>query len=290
MMTSQTSVSALRINSEICFTDAKGRHKKSLEKRAMKLLSSAEPLLKRVLEPDEEIQYVTLACTPFSILEFLTTGWWITLVKRCLLVVTDRRLLHLPAKTNSKPKGSISQVVFGDAEELALKGLFGTELKIRYADGKKESFTGMPMIAGKKLQTLLPQRAGQGHRTLAQGRCYLCPRCFRELNPDQVRCSGCNLGFKHKALAIKYSLLFPGGGYFYTEHPVLGALDAIAELILILMFVLGLVMGLQGDSEAWMIAGVFGVMLLFEKLITIYHATHYVAERLPADKTFDAMA
>ena len=88
---------------------------------------------------------------------------------------------------------------------------------------------------------------------------------------------------------MKYSILFPGGGYFYTGHPWLGIADAFAEVFLFLMMISGLFLafGPEGDPEvALILMAIFGVFLIIEKLVTIYHAQHFVAERVPADREY----
>ena len=80
----------------------------------------------------------------------------------------------------------------------------------------------------------------------------------------------------------RYSLLIPGGGYFYTGHPVMGSVDALVELFFLLAFLGGFALLAEGDVEAVSVLVMFGVLLGLEKLLTIYHSRHYVTEFLPA--------
>ncbi len=278
----------LPINRDVAFSDVQGRHKPGLEKKQMKLLAKAAPLLRKVLEPDEEIHFVAPGATPYSTLEFLTAGWLIVYLKRCLLVVTDRRLLHIPARYSFEPKMSISQVRYGDVVEHKVGAFLGGKLKLTYRDNRKETFTAFPGWAAKKLKAMLPPRSGQGPASMVKGRQYLCPRCAAVLAQDSATCAGCSLPFKDKKTALKYSLLYPGGGYFYTGHSWLGIGDAITEGILILMVILGLVMTFDPEvgSDGLFVVVPFGILLAIEKAITVYHAQHFVAERLPADRRF----
>ncbi len=284
----------LPINRDVAFTDVQGRHKPGLEKKQMKLLAKAAPMLRKILQPGEEIHLVAPGVSPFSALEFLTTGWVINYLKRCLLVVTDRRLLHLPARYSFEPKMSIAQVPYGDVVEFKVGRFLGTRLTLTYRDNRKETFTAFPGWAGKKLKALLPGRSGQGQASMVKGRQHLCPRCAAVLaeemiaNADSAICAGCSLSFKDKKTALKYSLLYPGGGYFYTGHPWLGIGDAITEAFLILMVILGVFMMFDPEvgPDALFLVGFFGVFLAIEKAVTVYHAQHFVAERLPADRRF----
>jgi hypothetical protein len=250
-------------------------------------LTKVGPLVRAVLEPDEKILLLAEATSPFAVLEWLTTGWIITIVKRCVLVATDRRLLHVPAKSDLSHKLSISEVRHADLEEVTVRSFLGGKLSLRYRDGSQESFISLRGAAAAKLRQLLEGRTGRGHVTAMAGRRrYLCPRCARPLEVDVTTCPGCNLGFKTRAQAVKYSILLPGGGYFYTGHPVLGLFDALTETFLTVFVLFSLYMGLSGDQEAWTMAALFGVVLLLEKLITVYHASHYVREVMPADRDF----
>ncbi len=278
----------LPFNREIAFTDVKGVHKPRLEKKQRKLIAKATPLLRKMLEPDEEIHLVTYGCSPYSALEFFTTGVMIIHLKRCLLVVTDRRILHLPTKTNFAPKMSVAEIRYGDVTELKVGSFLGSKLKVTFRGGKKEELTGLPGWAAKKMKALLPARSGQGAASMAARRRHLCPKCTQGIAADSYSCSGCGLLFKDKKTATKVSLLYPGGGYFYTRHPWFGLGDALVEIFLILMIALSLFMafGSEGDPEALPLVAILVIFLAIEKAVTVYHAHHFVAERIPANRKF----
>ncbi len=272
----------LRVNYAVCFSDSKGQSKKSVEKLQTRLLTAATPILQPILEADEEVLYAAEAVSPYSVVELLMTGWIITTIKRCLLVVTNRRLLHLPIKPSLKPRGSIAEIRFGDAQSLEVKGALGKKLTVVYRGGKQEAFTIARREGAAKLNALLPQIARGTAMTAEPGRHFLCPRCARRQQAGAEQCPACGQAFKTRKRALFWSLVAPGGGYFYTGHTVLGLMDAVTEALLIIFAILGVVMGLEGEEGGWTIALTFGVLLAIEKLVTIYHANHYVAELMPA--------
>ncbi len=272
----------LAIDRALCFADAKGRPSRRVEKRTTKLLAKVSPILERIMEPDEQIVGAAPACSPFSTLEFLTTGYIITAIKRCVLVITDRRMLHLPTKSNSSPRGSISQVRFADVESASAKGLLAKELKLVYRDGRKEGFSGLDRASARRFGAWIAERAGQGAPSAVGGRHFLCPECARALAEADDRCGGCGFAFRNRKKALRYSLAFPGGGYFYTGHPVMGVLDALVEGFLILTIVSGVGLAMAGEPDMWPGLAILAAALGFEKLITVYHASHYVSEFLPA--------
>ena len=93
---------------------------------------------------------------------------------------------------------------------------------------------------------------------------------------------------QRRRAAIRLSVFYPGGGYFYTGHPVLGLGDAVTEGLLLILFVGGLIDVLTGEkgSEGWTLVAILGAALFIEKAQTIYHAKHYVNEYIPVDKNF----
>ena len=77
------------------------------------------------------------------------------------------------------------------------------------------------------------------------------------------------------------SLLIPGGGYFYTGHWILGLMDFLVEAALAALAILAIAQPDPGDPDPVTSAIVYLVILAIEKLITIYHAVHYVGEFIP---------
>jgi hypothetical protein len=272
----------VRVNEAVCFSDAQGRHKSSIEKNQRKLLGKAEPVLQPILEEGEEVLNVVVGMTPYSAMEFLTTGWIITTIKACLLVVTPRRILHLPITSTFRPRGSVAEIRYGDVQSLEVSGVLGKRLVAQYRNGKKEAFTIRGMGAAAKLRALLATIDRNAAPTAEPGRHFLCPRCARRLQAGMEQCPACGQEFKTRKRATFWSLVAPGGGYFYTGHPVLGLMDAFTETILIVVTLFGIVQALNGDPEAAPMALVCGAALALEKLLTVYHANHYVAEFLPA--------
>ncbi len=270
------------VDRALCFADAKGRPSPRVEKQATKHLERAGAVLDRVLEPEERVVGVVTACAPFSVLEFLTTGWIITAMKRCLLVVTDRRLLQLPTKSNWTPRGNVAQIRFADLESAKVVGWAGKKLVLEYRGGKKETFTGLGGAAVKRLGEQLSEQAGQGEPSVDGGRHFICPQCAHSLAGAEDSCTQCGFAFRSRKKALRYSLVFPGGGYFYTGHPVMGVLDGLVEGFLLLVIVPGVFMAIAGEPDMWLGLGVLSAALAFEKLITVYHAGHYASEFLPA--------
>lgn len=266
------------------FTTHGGKFREKQKKQQLNILRNFVPVLKHVLEPDEEILLAARAISPFRILEELTTGWLIFIIRRCVLVLTNRRILVFPTNPRFVPRDSISQIHFNDIESYKA----GRKLKLKYKNGVSETFHRV--INGKKVGKVLSVLTrGSSASTQYRGRHAVCPKCRSGLIEDRYTCPKCRLEFKNPGTAKLLSVIFPGGGYFYTRHPFLGIVDALVELPLTVFFLIYLLGDLMGNPQfqgGLSVAAALGGILLFEKMVTIYHAGHFVREYIPVEKVF----
>lgn len=277
----------LPLNEDVMFSNHKGVYKKGIEKRQRKVLAKAG-FLKPFLRDGEEVLLISQACSPTSLIEQLTTGVMVYYLKRALLIVTNQRILHVPTKADFSYRNSISQIPFGDCTELVMKR---GRLSAKYKDGSKESF--LYVKEKKKFKVILPDLLKGGMQSNAGRRTHLCPRCTTALEAGVFACSACQLEFKSKSQGMKLAIVIPGGGYFYTRHPFLGLGDAAVEMVLI-GFVLLAVFAISGNMDAgeasmedlMAMLGVFGGALVYEKILSIYHANHFIKEFIPKEKNF----
>ncbi len=275
----------LPLNQSIAFSNHKGAFKERLKKQQIKMLTPYVPLLKQFLEPGEEVLLAMRGCSPMSFLEQFTSGWMVYYIKRCMLVVTDRRILHFPSKGNYSPRHSIAQIRFGDVDTITPSTFLGRKFTVKYKNGKKEVF--LYVKDTKKLKVVLNEIRMTALQPTTYGiRHHLCPKCTAPLTIGEYLCPSCKLEFKNEQKARNLSILLPGGGYFYTGHPIVGIGDAIVETSLIVMVLASLVNLISGAESDAALPGVvfFGVILFLEKLYTVYHAKHYVKEYIPVDK------
>ena len=282
----QSSLLDLPINKEICFTTKKGEYSEKIMKQQTKILTSFSPFLKKILDPGEEIFLAVKATSPMAVLEQFTIGWIIVYIKRCMLIFTNKRVLHFPTRTNFSPKQSVAQIGYGDIEEVKLSGFLGRTLKMEYKSGKKEKFYYIPSTEFKKLKTLIPNLATGAHPSVVMERYHLCPQCIAPLQKNAFSCPSCHLEFKNLKQAIRLSLLFPGGGYFYAGHPIMGIGDAIVETVLIIALISAFISAFTSPDPfaAWATIIPVAFFLSLEKMITIYDTKHFINEYIPADK------
>lgn len=279
-LSNRQEIAGLPVNPDVLFADHKNIYKKSIEKRQRKLLSKIG-FIKPFLNENETILCITTGCSPMSLFEQFLTGWIVFYLKRSLFVFTNERIFHIPTKHDFKYRGSIARILYADCRKFAVKG---RTLIVEYNNSGKEKFLYIPRSESKKIKSLLETASLDARTSSEAGRTHLCPRCTIPLLKDRYTCPGCSLEFKNKQKARKISIIFPGGGYFYTGHPLLGIGDALAEAYLTFFIIAALVATVSGVVEA---VGAFVfvfVILILEKLMTIYHSNHFIKEYIPASR------
>jgi hypothetical protein len=279
---SQKTVMGLPVKKEFMFTNPKGVEKAGIKKRQIKLLKKLE-FLPRFLKKDEEVLLVTTACSPASMLEQLTTGWIIYYLKRSLLVFTNKRILHIPTTIGYNFRHSIAEIRYNDCEQIKMGW---RALKFKYRNGKTEKFLYVHGKERKKIRALAGKFKLTGDPSRHQQRHHICPSCSASLALKNWSCPACRLKFKEMGRARWLSLLIPGGGYFYTGHWFLGLGDFIVEAGLTLLIITSLTEPSSSSSDPQFTAIFFLVILVIEKLITVYHAGHYVREFIPVDTNY----
>jgi hypothetical protein len=141
----------------------------------------------------------------------------------------------------------------------------------------------------KKIKALLKTTPMDGIQGNTSGRTHLCPRCANDLIEDEYICPSCRLEFKTKAEGKRISILYPGGGYFYTRHWWLGIGDAITEAILLVLVVVALVHALQGGKDSAGPLVFYTVLLAYEKSVSVYDSNHFIKEYIPVEKEIKSL-
>jgi hypothetical protein len=161
----------------------------------------------------------------------------------------------------------------------------GKSLVVEYEKyGKKEKFIG---IAGKeksKIKQLLKTIHLEAKKGEAPKRIHLCPRCTNELSKDNYVCESCKLKFKTNVVAIIVSIIFPGGGYFFTRQYFLGIITFLIEIVLFIYLAKSLFNTLNGSENEIFSVVIYAFAILFEKAISILHSLDFIKEFIPKQK------
>lgn len=271
------------VDRDTIFNNHKGAYKPKVEKRQRNLIVKSTSI-KVYLHAGETIQCLTSTYSPITVLEQVLTGPSFLLLKRALLIFTNKRILHVPTRFNRTQRGSVSQILFEDCAHIEIKG---RGLHVQYKNGQQETFPYINRKEKKKVRALLaelslsPKDAGR-----LKGRVYLCPNCTKILTRPNQPCPSCQQRFKPPGQAVIRAAAIPGGGYFYARFPIMGALTALLELNLMGFILVQWLMIQKGQTTAtWYgalaLAGLVGI-----KAISGYHCVQLLKDFIPRRKIF----
>ena len=274
----------LPFNRDVLFSDHDSVPQEKIKKRQTILLKKVF-FLKNILKEDEEIILITSGYSPIAFHELGTYGILFRELKSSLFVFTNKRLFHIPTKTDCTYRSSIAQILYNDCKTILIKG---KKLIVDYKNGGKEIF---PYIANQertKLKVILQTISFEGPPSINPKRTHLCPRCTNELEDEKYICQNCKLEFKNKEFIKGISILFPGGGHFYTPgHYLLGIIWVLVEIYLIYL----LIKPTTADEITTIVSLVAVVLLLIGvKDITIYLSKRSIEEYIPVDKKIEPIS
>jgi hypothetical protein len=281
-----TNADGISVRQDVLFTNDKGEDKRQVQKRSERALQKLAPALQRVLLPEETVLYIAQARSPLSVVEQLTAAWWTSLLAASAIVITNKRILFFPVKRNGSWRESVRALQWGDLEEVKPKGALVRNVTFKSKNGTKTTYTNFRRADSKKIAAiataLLP--AASGELTSSHGWIQLCPDCRNVLTLGQYFCSGCGLTFKNEKSMVTRSILLPGGGYFYTGHPLVAVIPAIVEGFLVLEILIFLFAGLASPKampNVFSGLALLGLFWTIETAVTILHCRRYVREYIP---------
>jgi len=291
----------VRVREDTLYTNHKGQEKSGIRKRADKALDKLQEILRKMLGPEEVVLYLARGQAPATWFEQYTLGWYIYYVTATVLVFTNRRLLLFQVQRDGSWKKSVRAVPWGDVEEAKAKGWLSRTLRIKYRNGKKETYWGLGWGDGKKIRVLLEalSAVGAGETSAAGSIVSLCPNCLAELTPRVYECGRCKLTFKDERTMVRRSLLIPGGGYFYVGHWFPGLAGFIVEALFLYWTIMFGLAGLgiiklalesppgQAEASAPVVylfsAGFTAFIVTIAKLMTIHHCRRFIREFIPKE-------
>ncbi|RJQ86162.1 MAG: hypothetical protein C4519_02320 [Desulfobacteraceae bacterium] len=269
------------VDRDAIFSNHKGVYKRRIENRQRKLIVKST-FIRHFLQPGEHIRCLTTGYSPVSAIEQTLTGPAFLFFKRALLVFTDRRILHIPTRFNRSPRGAISQIAY---EDCALLDIKGRSLQVRYKNGPREVFSFIGRMEKKKLRLLLSGLRLSPHQSgRLQGRVHLCPGCTCVLPAAATCCGSCRLAFKTPFKARLWSVLIPGGGFFYGGYPLAGIVTAVSEIALKAFVLFTWLEMSKGGAGGYGSMAVAAGGLIVEKLISAFYAKQLVQDYVPERK------
>ena len=203
-------------------------------KKKVKLIKQMEPILPKVLMPNEEIHYVAKGIQ-HSMFEAMTIGGlWSNLINQTVFMLTNLRVVMFHTNTKGKPSETCWQIYYSEIKEIK-KSFMSSVLKLKLKDGKKFQFTGfskldkkiMPEIFEESLETF---RELQFNPQCSQSREDVCGRCFEIVPKGTYNCQSCETTFWQPSQLALRSLVIPSWGDFLMKHRLLACVETLGFL------------------------------------------------------------
>jgi len=290
---------SFELRQDLLGRDYKGKNSKGIAKKTSTLIQKLQPTLTKFLEPGEQVLYIARVQRHASGLIQYTMGWYIYYASATVIVLTDRRLVHLRVTNNNQWDKGIRTCSWSELESATLGGwALGRVLKLRFRNGTKYRYWRISRADALNIGKILPQllKMHQGTPYKAQSLVSLCPECKRELAPAASSCSGCGIAFRVKKTMYWLSLM-PSAAYIYTRRWFLAFADFITQsyaYIILAMAVYALVGATLGfkdaagkspstnDGVALLFVGL--VIFLLDVMITIHHNNYFIEDFIATDK------
>ncbi len=270
-------VFGLPVNRNTLLNNTNGTYRKKIEERQRALIVKIS-FIKTFLNTGEVIQFLTTACSPINLWGQILSGGLFIFFNRSLLVFTNQRVFHVPTTRKYGYRNCVAQIRYDDIEKIEAKGHC---LAITYKNSTQETFLCLARKERKKIKRFIDTIVTRAKTKSKKDRTYLCPQCTHPVTPKTHRCATCGLAFKSARESGRRAILLPGGGYFYTHHPVLGTGAAVLESSL--LFVLGglAFATLNGIAVNPVLLVIAGAVLMSLKILSIFHAKRFTLDLIP---------
>jgi hypothetical protein len=288
----------LELRQDVLGRDYKGKSSKAIAKKTSGLIKKLQPALGKFLEPGEQVLYVARVQRDASGILRYTMGWYIHYASATVIVLTNRRLLHLRVKSNNQWDKGIRSCAWSEIESAEVEGWLSRMLKLTFKNGTKYRYWRISWADALNIQKILPLlfKAHEGAPQKAGAMMSLCPECKHVLAEGMEQCPGCGLSFKIKKTMYWLSLV-PSAAYIYTRKWFLAFGDLIGQsyAYILLGFAafafIGAALGWKradgkplsmNEGVSFLMIGlvVFGLDLL----ITIHHNNYFIEDFIPSDK------
>jgi len=192
---------SVELRQDLLGRDYKGKNSKGIAKKTSALIQKLQPTLTKFLDAGEQVLYIARVQRHASGLIQYTMGWYIYYASATVIVLTDRRLLHLRVTNSNQWDKGVRTCLWSELESASVGGwALGRVLKLEFRNGTKYRYWRISRADALNMKKILTQLLSthQGTPYKAQSLVSLCPECKRELTLAASTCSGCGITFKAK--------------------------------------------------------------------------------------------
>jgi hypothetical protein len=286
----------LSVREDVLYTDAKGRDKKKLHKRAEYAFEYLGDVLRRIIEPGETIFYIAEAqVMPGALGQFLGGGWHMASIPRNFLFITERRVIALRLRKRMSSwswNRGIRTVRWGDVlKTVGGRGRLSRSVILAFRNGEKQAYWRFAWGEAKKVRLLIDtlQPNGSGETTAAGGMISLCPNCLAPLATRSYHCPQCGTRFKDEKTLMWRGIFVPGGASLYVGATGLGVFRAIFETAILASVFFSLYRAIRAPTASSAAAdfttAIVGecAFLFLDKLFAILMSLPLVRDFIPAE-------
>jgi hypothetical protein len=283
------------VREDVLYSDAKGREKSKLRKRAGEALEDLVDVLHRVLEPDETMFYIApTQAMPGALAQLFGGGWHMYSIPRTLFFLTDRRMIAIRLRKRMRGwhwNRGIQAVRWGDIESATGGGSLSRNLTLKFRNGETRRYWRFGWGELKKVRQVIDGLRAHvtGESAAAGGMVSLCPNCLAALAPRNYKCLSCGVEFRDEKTLWRRALVIPGGASLYVGANALGILRGVFEAIIslsILISLVGLISAPRGSkAESALVTSIFVecAVLFVDKLLAYYLALPQIRDFIPVE-------
>ncbi len=256
-------------------------------KQKHKLITLVEPLLRRLLRPNERVLYVAKGVQSKFSEQYFLGAWGAALINQTVFVLTNVRLLTLHSDTKGKPQHQYWMIFYNQIKKF--KGTWTGTLALDLNDGLKLRFSGFRGTDRKQMpeifQGVLDAYVTAGFNpSVTQSRENLCSHCLTVVPKDQYVCPSCGEEFWRPMQLALRSLVFPSWGDFTMRHTTVACLELFGYIVTWLMFVSFIIEALGDPARAIVVTAIFLVSLAIEHSVDAALTYHIAKKGLNAKR------
>jgi len=276
-------VYGVRIAPAVLWSDEANKPSTEAKHEQVRFLERIAPVLRPVLEPGEMILFISNGSPPFTLADFLTPLRVLFLMKRCLYVFTNLRVIQVPVSVNGAPRPSFFALRWADAAGYTFTGgfTFGSfinfKLRCFTPRGARVDLARLPFATVRKITPMLKRVAGSGTPSAHEGFHALCPACGGEAPLEVALCRACRARFRNRRSAPLLALAVSGGGYAACGYWGMAAAMFAYETGLVFSAIVG------GFIESPRMTITSIGLFLVQKLSAVAHARELSRERVLRD-------
>lgn len=213
------------------FFSTEGWGAKSASKKKFQLLKAIDNQVRKMLEADEKVHFITPGVEVSGGEAFFIGALWLQYINRRALIFTNKRILLLQIDSKNKPRPLKYQIRYPAIKKISSS--LGS-LKVKPQKGKTLTFSNIQKKDVKFLQNMIEDfTKGLAPPPLeAAAKENLCPYCYTPVQGIPESCPKCFKRFKSPSKAFRLSLMFPGIGNLYLGNKPLGIFELIAGIVI----------------------------------------------------------